>query len=180
MVHINRKGQLFSGDIAIATMVFLASLSIAFFLWNIVGEDMRRGEMIRDMESMGSGAVENLIRNPGVPEDWNQYNVITPGLSSEDRVINATKLKYFISLMNASSGYEDNKHLLGTGVFDFYFNMSGVNGSVVRVDGIRAIAGRYPEDELYSLTLTRAALFNNETVLIKFTIWSTERVFMLY
>jgi hypothetical protein len=45
----NSSGQLFSGDIAIATMVFLVALALAFFLWNSVSDDINNAEKMRTL-----------------------------------------------------------------------------------------------------------------------------------
>ncbi len=169
-----RRGQLFSGDIAVASLVFLASLSMALFLWSSVNEDIRRAERLETMGRLANSAVEQLIRTPGIPEDWTESTVLVPGLSTEDRAINATKAERFISLMNAtggSSSYNDNRHMMGLGTYDFHLNATYLNGSIVRVAGSEFEAGLELREVEEGAAVDRSAIFNESIVRLNFIIW---------
>ncbi len=164
------RGQLFSGDIAIATVVFLATISMVFFLWNTTNEDISRAESLRDMQKISSESIEQLIRTPGIPQDWAQDNVRVPGLATEDRHINISKAAYFIELMN-STNYADNKGLLGLGAYDFYMNVTDIDGNLVTVGGVNFTAGQLPLGELEKLNNLRTAILNETIVRFNFIIW---------
>jgi hypothetical protein len=164
------KGQLFSGDIAIATMVFLSALSLAFFLWNSITEDINRAENLRELEKLASETVEQLIRTPGIPRDWNYYTVEVPGLASSDRIINRTKALIFIELMN-STHYSSNVHKMGLGRYDFYLNVTDLQDDVIQIGGMGFTTGKEPFDETESIAMFRTAIFNESIVRVNFIIW---------
>ncbi|MFC2154451.1 hypothetical protein ACFLRC_03090, partial [Candidatus Altiarchaeota archaeon] len=68
---------------------------------------------------------EQLVRTPGTPAEWNLTNVEAIGLADENRGRMLTDRLYrFAELMDiASMGYENNKHLLGIGRFEFFFKV---------------------------------------------------------
>ena len=167
-----RKGQLFSGDITTATMVFLLALALSVFIWDSSVEDINNAENLRNMEKVASETVEQLIRTPGVPEDWNYYTVQVVGLSSEDRIIDSSKATEFLELMNSSTtDYDDNKHKLGLGIYDFYVNVTDINGTLVQVNGIDFIAGKEPTNSYTTLSVFRTAVYNDIIIRFNFVIW---------
>lgn len=172
------KGQLFSGDIAIAMMVFLFSLAMVFFLWNDVTDDINRAENLRRMEKIGSEAIEQLIRTPGIPEDWNYFTVEVPGLASDDRVINESKALAFIDLMDStnSTHYSANVHKMGLAEYDFYLNVTDLQGDVVTVGDVEFIAGEAPSGETDSIAMFRTAIFNETIVRVNFIMWRSIRI----
>ena len=170
---MEKKAQFFSGDIAIASLLFLSSLSMVFLLWNTLISDIDRDDALRDMENLAVGIAEQLIRNPGVPADWNIYNVEVIGLASEGRVLNDAKVLNFISLMDAtnSSNYDNNKNLLGVGLYDFSLNITDLDDNIITIQDTPCTTGLTPVDETDQITIVRTAISNGEIVRIKFTMW---------
>lgn len=164
------KGQLFSGDIAIATLIFLAALSATFYLWNSVGSDIERSEDLSDMERMATESAEQLIRTPGDPGDWNRHNVKSIGLATYDRVINESKAIEFLEMMNQSN-YEDNMHKLQTGRYGFYMNLSYLNGSMVSIAGTGFSAGMRPVETTESLAIRRTVIYNDSIARLNLILW---------
>jgi hypothetical protein len=75
--------------------------------------------------------------------------------------------------MNMSdSNYKRNKHTVGVGFYDFFFNVSDLSGDTVIVDGDEIITGKYPRDYSDQITLKRTATFQNDTVIVTMTIWA--------
>jgi hypothetical protein len=168
----DRKGQLFSGDMVMGSIVFIAALAMAFFLWNSVTDDINRSEDLRTMQKKGTEAIDQLIRTPGIPEDWNQFNVDIPGLASDDRIINESKAISFMSLMNSSdSSYDDNKHKLGVAPYEFYLNATDLNGTTLRISGQDFSVGEVPSDESETISFPRTAIFNDTIIRINFILW---------
>lgn len=174
-----RKGQLFSGDLAIATMIFLSALALAFFLWNSTTEDINRAENLRELQKIAASTTEQLIRTPGIPADWDtQWDLVggvrqgVPGLATSDRIINETKASSFIDFMN-STYYDDYKHLLGLGEYDFYMEVTPYNqpGSPVQVNGKDFVAGKAVSNSEESIAVLRTAIFNGEIVRVTLIIW---------
>jgi len=167
-----RKGQLFSGDIAIATFVFLSSMALAMFMWNSTTEDINHAEQLRNMQKISFEAVEQLVRTEGTPEDWNYFTVEVPGLSSEDRFINRTKALAFMELMDSnSSNYDDNKHLVSIDPYEFYMNVTYLDDDAVEISGEAFVAGRMPTGETETIAIVRTAIFNSTIIRLNFIVW---------
>lgn len=169
-----QKGQLFSGDIAIATVIFMAALATAFVIWNSVNDDINRAEDLRAMEKLASNSIEQLIRTPGVPEGWTYQTVKVPGLATQDRVINETKALVFIALMNAtnSTNYHTNQGLMGVAPYNFYLNVTDLADKTFRINGTTPfIAGWAPQNEDEGVVMLRTAIFEDQIVRVILIIW---------
>lgn len=165
-----KKGQLFSGDLTIATTVFLFSLSLAFVIWQIVSEDIVNAEELRSMEKLTSEFSEQLIRTPGAAEDWRYYNVRITGIASEGRVINLTKASWFIELMNGTN-YDTNRYKAGIGGYEFWVNVTDLDGNTQSVYGVPFVTGKEPVDETTEIAVARTALLNDTIVRFNMVIW---------
>jgi len=173
----NRRGQLFSGDIAMATAVFLVSLSTAFLLWNSVSGDLERSENLRLLSKLASESIEQLVRTPGLPEDWSYGMAIADptvlkslGLATTDRVINETKAYEFIQLMN-STNYDDYRHLMGLGIYHFQLNVTDLNGTAIEVRGLRFSVGEPLSDYTEAVSMFRTAIYDDEIVRLTYVVW---------
>lgn len=174
------RGQLFSGDIAVAMVVFLATLGLAFFLWNSTTDDINRAERLRDLQRIAASTTEQLIRTPGVPADWDtQWDLQgsggsvsgIPGLAADDRVIDPVKAGSFVELMNATY-YEDYKHFMGLGEYDFYIDVRNLTGTLMEVSGKPFAAGKpLPAEYTESVSILRTAIFNDTIVRVNLIIW---------
>jgi hypothetical protein len=174
-IRIGARGQLFSQDIMIATMLFMASLALAIFLWNSYTDEINEAEQIRDFQKIASKSAEQLIRTPGTPPDWNFYTVRSVGLASEDRIINSTLAERFIDLMDSenSTHYDEKKYLMGVGGYDFYFNVTSLNSTrAIKVGGLDFVAGKRPQNPTRSLLMQRTAIYNDTPVRVNFILWN--------
>ena len=181
-----RKGQVSSGEIVLAYFIFFIALTIAVTMWVNEVDHIRTKNKFSDFEDTASDIAEKLVRTRGIPGEWGENNVTTIGLADEPRVLSPAKVKMFLDLMNDTkasanvkcsgiSNYECNKELLGVGKYDFYFTLEDLNGTIISVDNIKVIAGRYPIDETNQLTNTRPSIFNNNIVQLKLTLWYTDK-----
>lgn len=176
----SRRGQSFSGEMLLAFAIFLACLILVLTLWDNSMRDVLSSENRRLMEEAGVTAAEKLIRTPGTPADWNRSHVASIGLANESRFLMPHKVKEFVRMMDDSepglcgagmSKYGCNSYMLGMGAFHFKFNMTHLNGSVVKTGGVPAEAGRLWENSTDSLTIVRTALLGDEIVRIRLTVW---------
>ncbi|MBD3388770.1 MAG: hypothetical protein GF416_06850 [Candidatus Altiarchaeales archaeon] len=175
------KGQVFSGEFLIAFMLFMAGLMLILHLWDLSTRDLFQAEDQRTMAEFGVEAAEKLIRTPGTPENWVLDNVTSLGLSNKSRVLVPYKLLEFKHFMDhgqtdlcslpGGSNYECNLYLLGIGGYDFYFNLTYLNGSVVEVDGEAMGVGRVPSNDTEAMTITRTAVLDGEITRLYFTVW---------
>jgi hypothetical protein len=137
---------------------------------------------LSDIESTAVDVSENLVRTPGIPENWTRYDVKTIGLSNSSRNLNEDKLLDFFYLMNATlynnscsgaiSNYECNKHLTGIGVYDFYFTMEYLNETPVSLGGRDSTTGLQPSQDTKKITMVRTSLLNTTIVRLKVTVWT--------
>lgn len=173
---MKRRGQAFSSEFLLAYFVFMIVLSMALYAWTLSTKKIIENERLLDMESQAIDASEQLIRTPGYPLDWNKTSVESIGLASESRVLDWTRVSYFIDLMTTStddlctisdsSNYECNRYLLGLGVYDFHFNLLYTNGTSI------ASTGKEPVNETHRIGVERTAILNNSIVNTVLTVWS--------
>ncbi len=165
-----KKGQLFSGDLMVATVVFMLSLSLVFVIWQTVSDDISNAEELRAMEKLTSEFSEQLIRTPGAAEDWRYFNVRITGMASDDRFINLTKAEWFIELMNGTN-YDKNRYKAGIGSYDFWVNVTDLDGSVVSVRGTPFVTGKAPVNETTKIAVTRTAILGGTIVRFNMVVW---------
>ncbi|MCK4532020.1 MAG: hypothetical protein KAT94_04065, partial [Candidatus Aenigmarchaeota archaeon] len=89
------KGQVWSLDFITSVLVFLVVLIPLFFVWNYVNIQNQQQILFDEVEILTLSISDSLIRTEGLPEDWNTSDVSTIGLSSEENVLNVTKVSYF-------------------------------------------------------------------------------------
>lgn len=177
----NRRGQVFSGELLLAYVIFTMVLVLVAYVWSSVVGDILESEGIYDIENTGMDVSEELMKTPGIPEKWNTSNVDAIGLVNTSRNLDERKVFDFLDLMNPSaydnncgggiSNYECNKHLTGIGVYDFYFTMEYLNGSMVSIQGRQCAAGRQPADDTRKITVARTGLLNTTIVRVGISVW---------
>lgn len=177
----NKRGQVFSGELLLAYVIFTLVLIMVVYLWGNTIKGIFESEDMYDLETTAADVSENLMRTPGVPETWNKTTVQTVGLVNKSRILNEDKVLDFIDLMDPTlndnsceggvSNYVCNKHLTGIGVYDFYFSMEYLNGSVISIKGQACTTGKQPENETKKVTMTRTGLLNTTIVQTKVMVW---------
>lgn len=68
-------------EIAIALIVIIMIFGVVLSSIQHTTEKVVKQEEVNNMEKMVTEVIDNLINNPGVPENWNEYGKGTPGLS---------------------------------------------------------------------------------------------------
>jgi hypothetical protein len=181
---MNSKAQVFSGEFLLAYFIFMTVIILALLLWYNTTRDVSYVESYKLMEEKAVDAAEQLVRTPGIPDDWNATNVLSVGLANGSRILSAAKIGRFLDLTNASSyddlcddpslsNYDCNRHLLGLSGYDFQYNISHLNGSIISVDGKLAVSGKAPINQTRLITIQRTALLDGETVKTTLTVWYT-------
>ena len=134
---LNKKGQVFTWDIAVATLIFMIILGVIIYLWTDTVEDINSSEMEYEMVWLATAVSEQLVRTPGVPYNWTMYpevqNITVIGLSDVetigantqplDRVLDPNKMLYFINTTKSRYAVVKNK-LFGTGKYDYYIEFA--------------------------------------------------------
>jgi len=126
----SKKSQAWSIDLIVAITIFISGI-IIFYIY-ILNFSNEGEEAINDLFYDGN-IITSILLSEGSPSDWNQLNVLSPGLTSNDK-INETKLEKLYNFAN--SDYKKLKSALNT-KFDFYIYFTekiSINGTLV--DGI--------------------------------------------
>jgi len=162
-----RRAQVWSMDFAASIVIFSTALALLLFAWMYTINQSGQQTMFIQMESAAMSASDSLIRQPGVPENWNSSSVITIGLASIENVLNDTKVGYFLDMENSTI-----KSLLGVGNYDFYFEVRYANGTLAQLAGGDWVAkGNYPENASIVVPSERYVIYMEKPAKMKFMLW---------
>ncbi|MEA3248200.1 MAG: hypothetical protein U9Q73_00680, partial [Nanoarchaeota archaeon] len=115
-MRIKKRAQIWGFDILTGLVLFLVGI-IVFFLYSL----NQPGEAQENFEFLfydGKIIADNLMSS-GHPFDWNSTNVITLGISDENK-INETKLERLYEIIYTENNYTLTKSLFNT-QYDYYF-----------------------------------------------------------
>lgn len=155
-----KRAQAWSIDLFIATIIFaLALAAFYFFMTNQENPQETLEKMKQD-----SKKISQDILSPGIPENWNEINVIIPGIISNNR-INTSKLTTFDNL--TSSNYLKTQTLFQTS-FDWYLSFSeNITLNGVEKQGI----GKEPINPQTLLRTTRYIVYKDKPINIYLELW---------
>ena len=144
------KGQLITSDFVLATIILIIIIQASMSFWNrnVVALDAR--DERNEIENLALSVADLLIKNPGIPEDWNSSNVVSIGLAEETNVLDYERVLNFTSLSKDKA-----KELLGIKVFEFIFQLKDTNGNVL----LRY--GDVPTDPKESVIVRRLVLYKS-------------------
>ena len=189
--HRPGKAQVLSGEFILACVIFLFVLASIFFLWSTTTRNIAESEIMHGMDEVATNAIEKLIRTSGYPDDWENIppaeidNVSAIGLATESRILDKKKVLKFLYIMSNNthnpcgpniSNYECNKHFLGIGRYDFYLDITYLNGTIVNVKGRNCTTGLIPGNTEYMLTKRRNALLDGDIVKVTLTVFYGEGI----
>jgi len=161
------KAQTWSLDFAASAVIFLTTLILVMFALNYTLSQSRQQAEMSMMESAAMSASDSLVRQPGMPQDWNSANVATLGLASQENVLNETKLAEFMG-----TDYSRIKSLLGIANYEFYFEVRYTNGTLASLPGGSQIAkGEYPSDATIVIPVERHALYMEKPARMVLILW---------
>lgn len=168
---MTNKGQFFSSEVLMAYFIFSLAIIMVFFLWNVAVKEINQSEEMYNLEEKAVSLGEKLVKTEGVPKNWTKKNVMSVGLAKEKqpRVLDKTKIIEFIQLMNES--YEERSHLLGLGKYDFFFNLTDMQGGQIIIENLTCATGKKPSQEKSKLPVERTALWNDSIVKVKLIVW---------
>jgi uncharacterized protein (UPF0333 family) len=154
------RGQIWSLDFAISLFVFLLVLIPIFFVWAYINTQSQQQKVLEEMEHLALSISDMLIRTKGIPEDWNETNVKVIGLADEENVLSVTKVSYFVNM--GINDYNRTKAIL-TGGYDFFFNLSDVEGTTY------ALIGNKSEGRMI-VPIERYCIYNEKLAKIQFAL----------
>jgi hypothetical protein len=70
-----------------------------------------------------------------------------------------------------STHYDTNGWLMGVGGYDFFINVTAMDGSQVYAGNLTFAAGLAPVEAKESISLMRTVIFNEDIVRVNFIIW---------
>jgi len=155
-----RKAQVWSLDFATSLVIFMMVLIPLFFIWSHVNTQNQEQMLFNEFESLALSVSDSLIRTKGLPEAWSPSDVSVIGLASEENVLNMTKVSYFLAM--GSSDYNRTRTIL-TGEYDFFFNLTDINGTSYGVIGSK------PENRMF-VPIERYCLYNERLVKLEFAL----------
>jgi len=159
------KAQIWSADFVVSAVIFFTVLFLVMFVWNYANIQGAETLQLKDIESKALTVSDALIRAPGLPFDWNETTVRVIGLAAEENVINKTKALRFVNLT-----YIQSRALL-TGRYEFYFELTHVNGTVINESGINLTQGILPLNPSVVVPVERYVLYDDEIKRMKLLVW---------
>ncbi len=169
------KAQVFSAEVLLGYTIFSLTIIIVLFLWTVTLQEIKNSENFYAMEETVLDMGEKLVKTPGQPLNWTEDDVLNIGLTetTEPRILRERKIFDFVMIMNSS--YEDRSNLLGLGKYDFYFNMTDIDGKTIEIRNVSCYTGKKPDAPVEMITITRTALLNQTIVKIFLTVWYGEQ-----
>jgi hypothetical protein len=124
--RVRRKAQVWSLDFVVSMVIFLLALIPLFFVWDHMNVQNQQDAYFNEAENAALSISDALLRTKGLPEGWSDANVEVVGLASEEGALNMTKVASLMSM--GSSEYNRTRAIL-TGGFDFFLNITDLNGT---------------------------------------------------
>ncbi len=155
-----KRGQVWSLDLITSIVIFLMVLMPLFFLWNYVNRQNDQQILFDEAENLALSVSDSLVRTRGIPEDWNTSSVNTIGLATEENVLDVAKVSYFLTM--GGSEYNRTRTIL-TGGYDFFFNLTDLNGTNY------GVVGSKPDDKTL-VPVERYCLYNDRIAKLEFAI----------
>ncbi len=155
--------------------IFVVAMLIVGPIWGSLNAQVNSIEENRGVQRMALAASEALVRTRGFPENWNTSNVQGIGLAgTEERVLDATKSKYFFELL--ASNYTETKFKLGVGWYELNVDITDKNNTVILFEGVAFSRGAVPLNATLAANTQRIVImeFNQtsrEFVNVKVVVW---------
>jgi len=165
---INQKGQIFSTDLMMASIVFLFILVLAVTYSNTVANRVSLFESDAERQTSAAIAANALVYSTGSPSSWENLsgleNVSSLGLVSSKNMIDRQKLQRLVDL-NATN-YDDVRALIGLSKYN-------VKISILRLQNKQSIEewGMNPGLQDTVTAVNRIAFYNGENVIVRLKVF---------
>jgi len=161
------KAQAWTLDFAASVVIFLTALILVMFALNYTLFQSRQQASLNVMENAAMAASDSLVRQPGIPVEWNRTDVTTIGLASQENLLNETKLAEFMAMDDSSI-----RSLLGISNYVFYFEVRYPNGTLASLPGGAQITkGSYPSGASTVIPVERHALYMEKPARMVLILW---------
>ena len=152
-----RKGQVWSLDFVIASVLFIAVVLI-YFKYSSEYFDERDFDF--EELQIDANSISDSILTPGYPRNWNLDNVKRIGISDDGYKINESKLFLFLNF--SSEDYNATRYLFGT-TNHYYFLIKDSLGDLIAEAGRNGSSSMLASAErivLYNSTLYRMSVYS--------------------
>ena len=156
-----KKAQAWGIDLMIASIMFISGI-VVFYLYTLNTSD--QSEEIINLLSYDGKIILDVLLSEGFPINWNEQNVINPGILTENK-INQTKLEQFYAL--SLNEYERTKTIFNTR-YEYYVFLSDnitINGEE------KAGIGKPPENPKNLIKISRVTIYNNKPLALNIYVW---------
>ncbi len=174
-MHLNKKGQGIAIDFLFAIMIFLLVLNASMILIDSNNETAMDKNLIGELQSSASQAIDTLVRTEGTPKDWqnrsiNEANII--GLAKRDRTLDNDKVETFvgwaINYSDTTGDYNRVKTLLLSG-YDFHFKIVNLEGETRAETPTQNRPNQW--NDMTTVRIKRVVNFNGEEAIAEFTMY---------
>jgi hypothetical protein len=158
-----KGGQAWGFDLMIALVIFIAGL-VTFFLYalNTPETEITLNKLIYE-----GNIIADTLLSQGSPTNWNEQNVITPGILTSNK-INNTQLEKFYNL--SLTNYPQTKRLFNTR-YEYYIFLSNKNFTI-EGNSIQGI-GSQPVNPANLIKISRATIYNNRPITFNVDVWES-------
>jgi hypothetical protein len=163
---LNKKGQIFSLDMMVATSLFIFILLTSITVWNLETDRVASISQRALMESKADLAMMTLLLTPGEPTNWynGTDNFTTIGLISfGDYHLDPQKAQ---GLEGKNSSYQNVTRTLGVVPFDMYFRVSNESGTLYKF-GVNISS-----TSTNVVKVTRLAYMDTNPVTVEMVVWN--------
>lgn len=159
-MSLQSKGQIFSTDFMIASVVFILTVSILFVYWTYTTNRIDETNLINDMIEKAYLISEIWFRE-GIPEYWDASNVIDIGLSNDHR-FNRTKMN---GLNDPMLGYENVTKLIGIEVYEYNFTVYNITKNIIYT------FGQNPSNPDNLIKIKRVGILDGKIATVDVMVW---------
>ena len=160
-MNMNKRGQAWGFDLMAGMLIFVAGIIIFYFY--TINTPLETEQTLETLSREGE-IISNAILSEGFPENWNEQNVISPGILSQNK-INDTKLERFNNL--TINNYQKTKALFNTR-YEYYIFASEnftINGE--EITGM----GNTPSNDKNLIKISRLTVYKNKPIIFNVEIW---------
>lgn len=159
------RGQLFTVDLVIASMLSLIMIMLTFEISNeLLIVDSRSTQWI-DLTYEANSAMQQLLYGNSKPHDYVRYNITDVSyfsLTSSRGVLDRDKVEYFVN-----ADYNTTREVMGLSTADYYFEVHNI------VEGTPYYScGVSPPASSTKYVVKRPALLDGEVVEVTLIAWS--------
>ena len=162
-----KKAQLWSTDFSISVVIFFSVMMLVVFAWSFVGYQNQQRINFNEMENTAHIISDSMVRTAGEPISWNQTNVETIGLASDENILNMDKVDYFINM-----SYAEIVSKLGV-QGNLYFELRDISGNVIQnLNGDNITKGTYPTASATMVVpVERYCIYDDEVATLRLIMW---------